>query len=462
LVVTEFSAGDGDFYNVQTSLLSTSNIITSNLLSHYVDATTILGSNIYILHEFIDRSNVPIVDSNGKIDWVRLKNSPESDSGLDIFNLAQSAYDLAQLGYVMYQQLQSLLGNTPALPNNIKDPISDALSVSNETSSNGFNVAWERVFCRPLAASNNSIGIKKDLYLSDLSKMFVIPTGNFSGNNGSLYNSTTTSNLLIDFTTHTMYPQMLSMGSNQFSSSNVQLGMINLVGSGISTSCNVPLSIASQIITNNISNTSNILTKFIIAKTLCNTSTLSNGSNAFQDLSVASSCNLNLTSFSNGFIRLTSSNLNISESNFKWIQNTSNANPFLTNSTTGLQLNQSNVVIRNLNGSNYSTWVQDFGGVSLTMSYSNGSNQITNNLTIDSNLNISNVNSLSIKSNINIPALATTNSNVFVNSDLSTGKDVICGRVVRSSVMQIGTGIQATKSMTPGLYGDNARLILDS
>jgi hypothetical protein len=97
------------------------------------------------------------------MDWVRLKNLPESDSGLDIFNLAQSAYDLAQLGYDMYQQLQSLLGNTPALPDNIKDPISDALSDSNETSSNGFNVAWERVFRRPLAASNNLIGIKKDL-----------------------------------------------------------------------------------------------------------------------------------------------------------------------------------------------------------------------------------------------------------------------------------------------------------
>jgi hypothetical protein len=75
------------------------------------------------------------------------------------------------------------------------------------------------------------------------------------------------------------------------------------------------------------------------------------------------------------------------------------------------------------------------------MSYSNGSNQITSNLTIDSNSNLSNVNLLSIKSNLNTPALATTNSNVFVNSNLSTGKDVICDGVVRSSVMQIKTGI---------------------
>jgi hypothetical protein len=188
LVVTDLSAGDGDFYNVQTSLLSASKITASNLLAQYVDATTILGSNIYILHELIDKSNVPIVDSNGKIDWVRLKNVPESDSGLDIFNLAQSAYDLAQLGDDMYQQLQSLLGNTPALPDNIKDPILDALSDSNKTSSNAFNVAWERVFRRPLAASNNSIEIKKHLYLSDLSKVYRIPTGGFSTNNGTLYN----------------------------------------------------------------------------------------------------------------------------------------------------------------------------------------------------------------------------------------------------------------------------------
>jgi hypothetical protein len=127
LVVTDLSAGDGDFYNVQTSLLSASNVAALNLLALYVDATTILGSNIYLLHELIDRSNISIVDSNGKIDWVRLKNLPESDSGLDIFNLAQSAYDLAQLEYDMYQKLQSLLGNTPSLPDNIEDPISDAL-----------------------------------------------------------------------------------------------------------------------------------------------------------------------------------------------------------------------------------------------------------------------------------------------------------------------------------------------
>jgi hypothetical protein len=151
LVVTDLSAGDGNFYNVQTSLLSASNVAFSSVLTNYFYATTILGSNICLLHELIDRSNVSIIDSNGTIDWVRLKNLPESDSGLDIFNMAQSAYDLAQLGYNMYQLLQSLLGNTPSLPNNIKDPIYESLGDSNETSSNSINVAWERVFRRPLA-----------------------------------------------------------------------------------------------------------------------------------------------------------------------------------------------------------------------------------------------------------------------------------------------------------------------
>jgi hypothetical protein len=246
------ASGIVDAVNIETStLICTSNLNASSVLANYIDATTILGSNIYLLHELIDRSNATIVDSNGKIDWNRLKNFPESDGGLDIFNLAQSAYDLAQLGYDMYQQLQSLLGNTPALPDNIKDPLGDALGDSNENSSNAINFAWERVFRRPRAASNYSIGIKKDLYTSDLSKLLVIPTRNFSTNNGSLYNTTSTSNCLIDFTTQSMYPQVVSLGSNHLSSSNVLVGSINLVGSNVSTVSNVPLQLMSMMVSSN-------------------------------------------------------------------------------------------------------------------------------------------------------------------------------------------------------------------
>jgi hypothetical protein len=200
LVVTDLSAGDGDFYNVQTSLFSASDAFVSILLAHYVDASTILGSNVYILLQLLDRSNVPTIDSNSKIHCASLKNIPESN-GLDILALAQGAYNLALLGYGMYQQHQSLLGNTPSLPDNIKNPISESLGDSNETSSNAINVAWERVFRRPLAASNNLIGMKNDLYLSDLSKVYRIPTSGFSTNNGCLYNTTSGINLLIDMTT---------------------------------------------------------------------------------------------------------------------------------------------------------------------------------------------------------------------------------------------------------------------
>jgi hypothetical protein len=96
------------------------------------------------------------------------------------------------------------------------------------------------------------------------------------------------------------------------------------------------------------------------------------------------------------------------------------------------------------------------------MTYSNGSNMINQSALLNSNCDLSNVSTLYLKSNLNTPALIATNSNVFVNSNLSTGKDVDCGGVVRSSVMQIGTGIMATSGMTSGLYGDNARLIMDS
>jgi hypothetical protein len=50
-----------------------SNLSTSKLLANFADVNTMISSNIYLLHELIDRLNVSIVDSNGKIDWVRLK-----------------------------------------------------------------------------------------------------------------------------------------------------------------------------------------------------------------------------------------------------------------------------------------------------------------------------------------------------------------------------------------------------
>jgi hypothetical protein len=73
---------------------------------------------------------------------------------------------------------------------------------------------------------------------------------------------------------------------------------------------------------------------------------------------------------------------------------------------------------------------------------------------------MSNLNTLSLKSNLNTPALITTNSNVFVNSILSTGKDVVCGGVVRTNVIQLGTcDLPVSGSYTPGIYGYNGKLL---
>jgi hypothetical protein len=131
--------------------------------------------------------------------------------------------------------------------------------------------------------------------------------------------------------------------------------MINLARSRISTSCNSPLYINSAIITNNSIQTSNISTKFTSALSLSNYITLSNGSNAAQDLSIVSSCNLNLTTGQSNYVRISASNFKLSESNLVFLQCRSNLNPFLTNSITGLKCDTSNIILKNQNGSNYST-----------------------------------------------------------------------------------------------------------
>jgi hypothetical protein len=220
--------------------------------------------------------------------------------------------------------------------------------------------------------------------------------------------------------------------------------------------------ISVQSITSSNFTASQVIAPSISVSNIQNYTSQSNGSNIALPLSLNSTCNISLTTGQSNYFQVSSSNFKVSESNLTFLTCTSNANPFLNSSTVGLSINSSNVIVRNLNGSNYSTWVQDFGGVSLTMSYYNGLNRITSNLTIDSNLNMSNLNTLYLKSNLNTPALIATNSNVFVNSNLLTGKDMVCGGVVRSSVMQIVAGIQATSSMTPGLYGDNAKIIISS
>jgi hypothetical protein len=141
----------------------------------------------------------------------------------------------------MYQQLQSLLGNTPSLPDNIKDPISDALG-SNDQGSSNLYVDWSKLTSRPFSTNGYDIGIQSNLYCDETnSKIFSVPHRNFSKNNTNVYATTATSNLVLDVGRSAAYLSTLNMGSNQLSSLNCQLGMINLARSGISTSCNSPL-----------------------------------------------------------------------------------------------------------------------------------------------------------------------------------------------------------------------------
>jgi hypothetical protein len=151
----------------------------------------------------------------------------------------------------------------------------------------------------------------------------------------------------------------------------------------------------------------------------------------------------------------------------RYIQTTSNANPFLDAVTTGLLINNSNIILKSQYGSNSSTFIQDYNQFTLNMTYSNTSN-ITNNLVIDSNLNVFNVNSLNLKNNINGPAISTSqcnlyvNSNILLNSNIHINGDAICSGVIRTNVIQLSSspGLPVTKDMTPGIYGFNSKLLL--
>jgi hypothetical protein len=456
LVVTDLSAGLGDFYDVQTSVLSASNASVSNLFAQYADATTILGSNVYILSQLLDRSNVPIIDSNSKIDWASLKNIPESN-GLDILALAQGAYDLAQLGYDMYQQLRSLLGNTPKLPDNIKDPVSEALGSNN--SSNPIYVDWSKLTSRPISTVGTDLGVKTNLFLSDLSKVYRIPTGNFSTNNGNLYNTATSCNLLIDMTTETLYPQAISMGSNQLSTSSAQFGPVIMGSSGISTVSNVSLNIASAMIAPSMTINSNVSAQFISVSNITNQIYTSNLSNAVVPLTLASSCNLVMSSCN--YLQLTSCNLNVSQSNLTWIQQSSNPNPFQTPyATTGVSLNNSNIVLKNLQSNQTTLFIQDPAAFKMLFSTSNGSNVINKTVQIDSNQNLTGLCNILLTGEIQNSSIYTSTNSLVVNSNLSTGKDVSVGGVVRTNVIQLGTcGLPVTGSYTPGIYEYNGKLL---
>jgi hypothetical protein len=421
------------------------------LESTYGEINTLISSNILFLSQVYDRSNNVIIDSNSMIDWKYLKNLPENDEGLDIMNMAQSAYDLAQLGYDMYQQLQSLLGNTPKIPDNTKNPLEDALG-SNDQGSSNIYVDWSKLSSRPIAtnSTNYDVGFKQNMYVSDLSKIFTIPSANFSMERTNLYNTKTNSKMVFDFTNlhaflDNFQTPFLSINSSNISvtsSNNINIGPVLLTTSNASISS----------ITN-----SNIYTYNIY-----------NCSNNSQNLNIISSSNINIYTNSNTYFNVNSSNLVITKLNMRYIQTTSNANPFLDPVTTGFQINDSDIILKSQYGSNSSSIISDYNQFTLNMSYSNSSNISINNLVLDSNLNVFDVNSLNLKNNINGPAISTSqcnlyvNSNILLNSNIYINDDAICSGVIRTNVIQLSSlpGLPVTKDMTAGIYGYNSKLLL--
>jgi hypothetical protein len=83
----------------------------------------------------IDKNGYAVIDSNSKIVWNSLKNIPESN-GVDVWALAQAAWDGLQTLYDVYDALKGLVSPQPKLPDEIKDPLSDALGSNDNGTSN--------------------------------------------------------------------------------------------------------------------------------------------------------------------------------------------------------------------------------------------------------------------------------------------------------------------------------------
>jgi hypothetical protein len=443
-------------YISATTMHYSSNIVSSNLLSTYGEISTLISSNILFLHEIYDRSNNVIFDSNSKLDWKYLKNLPESDDGLSIFDMAQSAYDVYSLMNDFYNKLKSLVDDVPKIPDNIKDPLQDALS-SNDNSNNNLYVDWSKLSSRPIStnSTNFDVGFKNNIFVSDLSQLYQIPTGNYSIDSTNLYNTKTNSNLIFDFTNlyanfnkfQTPFLSISSSNINMISSNNISIGPVLLSSNNlITSSASINSIINSNIYINNIYS-------------------FSNNSN-LNNLNINSKSNINISTNSTSYFNVNSSNLVITKSNFKFLQYTSNANPFIDGITTGLQIN-SNIILKTQSGSNSSTIIHDYNQLTLNMSFSNAVNNISSNLVVDSNLNVFNVNSLTLKSDINTPAIYTSqcnllvNSNLFVKSNVVVSNDIVCSGVIRGNLIQLGTsGLPIGSGYTSGIYGYNGKLLL--
>lgn len=220
-------------------------------------------------------------------------------------------YDAAQLGYDAYQQIKSIFSDKPEIPDELADALKDALG---SNSSNPISVDWSRLTSVPISVNNFDLGVKGNVYLNELNgKIFGVPSGNFSTNQTNLYATTTTSNLVLDVGQSAAYLNSLqiygasntglSFNSNVISAPTVAINGLTIGQSNASvqtlTACNFTASQAT-----------------VPALTACNIqnfATVSNGSNFAYPLALNSTCNISFQTQSNAFLRVSSSNLQVSE-----------------------------------------------------------------------------------------------------------------------------------------------------
>jgi hypothetical protein len=260
----------------------------------------------------------------------------------------------------------------------------------------------------------------------------------------NLHNTKTASNIVLDFASKTAY-----------------LDKVQLYGA-----CN-NMTIQSNCITapviflnSNTSVTSNGLTTISLAAASVSVPTITTNN-------VSSLCNLTLRT--SNYLQLTSCNLNVSQSNLAWIQQTSNPNPFLDPfATTGISLNTSNIVLKNLQSNQTTLFIQDPASFKLLFSKCNGSNVTNNTILFDSNQGVSGISNLLLSGDVLNPALYTScnslvvTSNIFAGGYILANGDLACSNVVRTSWMQLGNSLPINKTTyVEGLYSRSAKLIIN-
>jgi hypothetical protein len=464
LNTVDLEAGVITAYSTATTLLSGSTCSLLNVPSYYVESPLMIGSNVQLTGQLYNESNAVLIATSGEycgtIDYSNVLNVPvPGHSNLtnylqDLFNLAQSAYDL-------YDILKSLLNPVNSLPKETTNSLSEALG-SNDHGSSNIYVDWAKLQSRPISTINGStdIGLKTDVYVSDLSQLFVIPQGQVSQNQGNLFNTKTGSNMFLDFTNRVAYLDKVQM----YGASNLGLYLrsncitaptvlVNGLTVG-SNSLNVLNVTASQV------TASQMTTPVVSASNLQNYFTVSNGSNQAFPLVISSSCNVQILTQSNSYLQLSSSKLAITASSFLFQQTQSNLNPFGNQGYTSISTGTSNLVLQNVTNCNTTRFIQNYNSFKLRFATSNSSNVITRTITVVSNQTLTGLCNVLLNGDLQNTALYTACNSLIVSSNVYA-QDFVSSDVFRGNLIQLNQSIPITSSFTPGVYG-GSRLILDT